>query len=84
MSIFWKTNPIALLAHFLLDVTLSARSRRRQVTAFRHLDDRLLRDIGLSYRDVSFMQSGLAHSPAEVSIPFAARRNPLVGQVQPR
>lgn len=86
MSIFWKTNPIALLAHFLLDVTLSTRSRRRQAAALRHLDSRLLRDIGLCQRDVSLMQAGLAEDTRlrENGLPFAARRNPTLSQVQPR
>ena len=74
MSIFWKTNPIALLAQFLLDVTLSTRSMRRQAAALRHLDDRLLKDIGLSRREVELLQHGWSSHdgpfPHRPSLPF--------------
>lgn len=78
MSIFWRTNPITLLVNFLLDVTLSARSNRRQAAALRHLDDHLLRDIGLSRRDVQLMQDGF---PAE-DTPFPTTRGFKLGQLQ--
>jgi len=80
MSIFWKTNPIALLAYFLLDVTRSVRSHRRQVAALRHLDDRLLQDIGLSRREITRMESGIIGDDR----PFAASRNQTIGQPLPR
>jgi uncharacterized protein YjiS (DUF1127 family) len=80
MSIFWRTNPFALLATILLDVTLSARSSRRQAAALRHLDDHLLRDIGLSRRDVRMMETGsdLADSP------FLPSRSMMLGRPQIR
>jgi uncharacterized protein YjiS (DUF1127 family) len=78
MNIFWRTNPITLLVTFLLDVTLSARSTRRQIAALRHLDDRLLRDIGLTRRDVQLLQDGF---PAE-DTPFPTTRSFKLGQVR--
>jgi uncharacterized protein YjiS (DUF1127 family) len=80
MSILWRTNPLALLATFLLDVTMSARSNRRQLAALRHLDDRLLHDIGLSRRDVQMMQYGLPLEDA----PFPPSRSLALGQPQHR
>lgn len=76
MSIFWKTNPIALLAQFLLDVTLSTRSSRRQAAALRHLDDRLLKDIGLSRREVELLRYGTSGYDG----PFPHRRSLPFGQ----
>jgi len=80
MSIFWKTNPIALLAQFLLDVTLSTRSNRRQAAALRHLDDRLLKDIGLTRREVELLQYGVSGQNG----PFPHRRSLPFGQPQVR
>jgi uncharacterized protein YjiS (DUF1127 family) len=80
MSIFWRTNPLALLASFLLDVTLSARSKRRQVAALRHLDDHLLKDIGLSRRDVQILEAGSALRDS----PFPPSRGMMLSRPQLR
>ena len=80
MSIFWRTNPLALLAQFLLDVTLSARSYRRQAAALRHLDDRLLKDIGLSRRDILLLQDGYVTEDS----PFLPGRSMSMGRPQHR